>query len=134
VKIFLDSTFFIAYVIDTDENNELAYQLEKNGLFDNECYINNLIVNETVTVIGNKTNLDLAVDTYKAIKDNCTIINEYNIANFNDKVLNTYKKFEAKLSFADCGILESMKENNIKNIVSYYKSFDRVEGIERIFE
>ena len=58
MKIFLDSSFLIAYVIETDENNKLAYKLENQGIFDNECYISNLIINEIVTVIGNKINLN----------------------------------------------------------------------------
>lgn len=132
MKIFLDSSFLIAYTIETDENNKLAYKLENKGIFDNKCYISNLIINEIVTVIGNKINLDLAVNTYNAIKDNCTIINEYNKQNFNDGVLKTYKKYNTKLSFTDCAILEIMKEHNIKKLVSFDKYFDRT-NIERIY-
>ncbi len=131
MKIFLDSSFLIAYVIETDENNKLAYKLENQGIFDNECYISNLIINEIVTVIGNKINLNLAIDTYNAIKDNCTIINEYNMPNFNDSVINTYKKYNTKLSFTDCAILEIMKEYDMKKLVSFDKYFDRT-NIERI--
>jgi predicted nucleic acid-binding protein len=131
VKIFLDSSFLIAYTIETDDNNKLAYKLENQGIFDNECYISNLIINEIVTVIGNKINLNLAIDTYNAIKDNCTIINEYNKPNFNDSVVNIYKKYNTKLSFTDCAILEIMKEHKIKKLVSFDKYFDRT-NIERI--
>lgn len=132
MKIFLDSSFLIAYVIETDENNKLALKLENGNIFDNECYINNLILNEIVTVIGNKTSLDLAVNTYNAIKDNCNIINDYNKPNFNDNVMKIYKKNNTKLSFTDCAIIETMNENNINNLVSFDKYFDRVLGIKRI--
>ena len=132
MKIFLDSSFIIAYVIETDENNKSAIELENNNIFDNECYISNLIINEIVTVIGNKTNLDLAINTYNAVKDNCIIINEYKISNFKDKVINTYEKYNTKLSFSDSGIVEIMKENNIKNLVSFDKEFDKVPEVKRI--
>lgn len=132
MKIFLDSSFLIAYVIETDENNKLALKLENENIFDNECYINNLIVNEIVTIIGNKTSLDLAINTYNAIKDNCNIINDYNKPNFNDNVMKIYKKNNTKLSFTDCAIIETMNENNINNLVSFDKYFDRVLGIKRI--
>ena len=132
MKIFLDSSFIIAYVIETDTNNKLAIELEKNNIFDNDCYISNLIINEVIAVIGNKTDLELAINTYNVIKDNCIIINEYEIANFNDNVLNTYKKHNTKLSFTDSAIIGIMKENNIKNLVSFDKYFDKVPEIKRI--
>ena len=132
MKIFLDSSFIIAYAINKDENNNLAIDLRKKGIFDNECYINNLVINEIVTVIGNKGDIELAIEIYETIKDNCFIINEYYIANFNDKVMNTYKKYNTKLSFTDCGILVTMKENNINNLVSFDKYFDRVPKLKRI--
>jgi predicted nucleic acid-binding protein len=133
VKVFLDSSFIIAYVIEIDDNYKSALKLEDEKIFDNECYISNLIINEIVTVIGNKINLDLALNTYCAIKDNCIIINEYDTSNFNDNVMNMYKKYNTKLSFTDCAIIEIMKKNNINNLVSFDKSFDRVEEIIRIY-
>ena len=132
MKIFLDTSFIVAYTIDTDENHPLAVELRKKGIFDNECYISNLIINEIVTVIGNKKDLKTAIETYETIKDNCIVINEYNTSNFNEKVLNTYKKYNTKLSFTDSAIIEIMKENKIKQLASFDKYFDKVNDIERI--
>ena len=133
MKIFLDTSFIVAYAVDRDENNKAAIELEDKGIFGNECYISNLIINEIVTVIGNKEDLNKAIKTYAAIKDNCIIINEYNIANFNEKVINTYKQYNTKLSFTDSAIIEIMKENKINNLVSFDKYFDKVSDIKRVY-
>lgn len=133
MKVFLDSSFLIAYAIEKDFNHKKAVQLRIDGIFDNQCYVSNLIINEIVTVIGLKGNSDSAINIFNAIKDNCIIINEYGIDNFNEKVIYQYKKFNTKLSFTDCAIIEIMKEYDIKNLASFDKEFKRVKNINRIY-
>jgi predicted nucleic acid-binding protein len=133
VKIFLDTSFIVAYAVDKDDNNQLAIELENKGIFKNECFISNLIINEIITVIGNKEDLKTAIEIFETVKDNCIIINEYNTTNFNEKVIKTYKKYNTNLSFTDSAIIEIMKENNINKLVSFDKYFDRVDDIERIY-
>lgn len=85
MKIFLDSSFIISFVIKTDSNYKKASQLdEKENILSNECYVSNLIVNEIITVLGNKKGLEIAINTYRVLKDNCTIINEYDIPYFTE--------------------------------------------------
>ena len=132
MKIFLDSSFLVAYVVDSDKQHDKALKLEKKGIFDNECYISNLIFNEIVTVIGNKIDLDLAITSYYAFKDNFKTINEYEISNFNDNVINIYKSNNTKLSFTDCAILEIMNEYSIDSLVSFDKQFEKIENLNLI--
>ncbi|MCC7553039.1 MAG: type II toxin-antitoxin system VapC family toxin [Methanobacteriaceae archaeon] len=134
MKVFLDSSFLIAYVLEIDSNYNKTIELEKQGIFDNECYISNLIVNEIVTVLGKKGTLKDVVNNYNTFKDNFKILNEYEIANFNDKVMNSYKNHNTKLSFTDCAILETMKANDIENLVSFDKEFKRAKNINLIKE
>ena len=134
MKLFLDSSFLLSYSLKDGSNSNKTYKMYKEGIFDNECYISNLVINEIVTVIGNKGTLQEAVTNYYAFKDNFNIINEYEIANFNDKVMKTYKKYDTKLSFTDCSILEVMKEKEIKNLVTFDKEFKRVKNINLIKE
>ena len=133
MKVFLDTSFIVAYTVSSDYHYESACKLENEGIFNNECFISNLVVNEIVTVIGNKSNLELAINTYHAVKDNCVIVNEFDILNFNDKVLDIYKKYNTALSFTDSSIIEVMKNQKISNLVSFDTFFDNVEDIERIF-
>lgn len=132
MKVFLDSSFLIAYAIKTDDNNEKAVKLSENGIFDNECYVSNLIINEIVTVSGMKGNIEKAINIYDTLKDECTIINEYENKTFNDNVLTHYKDYNTKLSFTDCAIIEIMREHNITELVSFDKGFDKSKNINRI--
>lgn len=132
MKVFFDSSFLIAFILEYDSNYNKADKLDKEGIFNNDCYISNLIINEVVTVIGNKATLEHAINSYNAFNDNFNIINEYEIANFNDKVMKTYRKYNTKLSFTDCAIVEVMKKYDIENLVSFNKQFKRVDNINLI--
>jgi len=134
MKLFLDTSFIVSYTVTKDKHYDKACLLDEQGIFDNNCFINNLVANEIVTVIGNKTkDVELAINTYETVKDNCTIINEFNTVNFKEKVLAIYKEYNTVLSFTDSSIIEVMKENNIKKLVSFDTFFDNVESIERIY-
>lgn len=90
-----------------------------------------LVLNEIV-IIDNKTDLDTNLTSFHVFNENCTVINEYDIENFNLNVLLAYSKYNTKLSFTDSSIITVMKENNIQNLVSFDKYFDRVNNIRRI--
>ena len=56
MKIFVDSSFLIALVNENDSLHEKS--LEYIDLIEkNDCYISNLVINEVITVIGNKIDL-----------------------------------------------------------------------------
>lgn len=133
MKIVLDSSFIIALMIKTDYSNKKAVSLVEKGILNNECYISNLIINEVITVIGNKSNKEIANKTYHFLKDNFIIINEYEINNFNEKTIDTYLEYNTKLSFTDSSIVEVMKKNNINKLLSFDKYFDKVDEIKRIY-
>ncbi|WP_409200152.1 type II toxin-antitoxin system VapC family toxin [Methanobrevibacter sp. DSM 116169] len=132
MKVFLDSSFLIAFVLKDDSNFNKAFKLYEDNIFNNECYISNLIINEIITVIGNKGSLQDAINNYYVFKDNFNILNEYEISNFNDNVINTYKKHNTKLSFRNCIIIEIMRANEINNLVSFDKQFKKVKNINLI--
>lgn len=134
MKIFLDTSFIVSSIIKTDSNHEKAKKLIINeDLLNNECYISNLIINEIVTVIGNKLGLTAAIEAYELVNDNFNILNEYEINNFNDKVLDVYRLTNTKLSFTDSSIIILMQEYGIENLVSFDKEFRRIKNINWIY-
>ena len=133
MKIFLDSSFIIALIIDKDDLSEKAILLKEKGILKNECYISNLVINEVITIIGNKTNKKIARYSYYFLKDNFKLINEMEISNIIDRTMDTYLDYNTKLSFTDSSIVEVMKEQNITKLLSFDRYFDKVEGIERIY-
>ena len=129
---FLDTSFIIAYAIATDNQHTKTEPLE-DIILNNQCYINNSILNECITVSYNKTkNLDISQEVYYIIIDNFKILNEYNILNYNAKTMDLFKKHEGKLSFTDSGIITTMKENNISDLLTFDTQFKKENSINVI--
>ena len=138
MKYFLDTSFILSLVLDSDQNYEKALKLLY--VFDEECYINNNVLNEVLTLVGIKLNISSAKLAYYAMIDNFTILNEYEINNYNYK---TFEIFEGnirvnsektKLSFTDSSIILSMREYGIDNLVSFDKGFEDFKDITLINE
>lgn len=127
---FLDTSFIIALAFDNDENNNKAVEL-KNIISEN-CYINNSIINEVVTVSNNKGDSTKASIMYKFLIDNFKIINEYEIVNYNSKTLMNFEKHEGRLSFTDSGIITTMLEYDIEELVTFDKAFDKEDRLKVI--
>jgi len=128
MKILFDTNFIVAYILKSDETHEKAILLEDNeNIFDNERFITNHIVDEIVTIIGQKSNPDAALKTYRFLKDNFTIINEYDCFDFNDRVMARYNKMndekKQKLGFTDASIIEIAKLFKLDGIVTFDKEF-----------
>ena len=105
MKYFLDTSFILALVLDADSNHEKALKLLY--LFDEDCYINNNVLNEVLTLIGRKLNISAAREVYYGLIDTFTILNEYDIANYNNKTFEIFEGYvginsnKTKLSFTD---------------------------------
>ena len=131
MKIFVDSSFIIALVNENDSLHESS--LEYIDLIEkNECYISNLVINEVITVIGNKIDLETAISAFDLINDIFQVINEYEIKDFNSNTMLIYEKHGTKLSFTDCSIIVDMHYHKIENLLSFDKEFKKVEGINLI--
>lgn len=129
-KVFLDTSFILALAFDNDDNNKSAVDLK--NVFSEDCYINNSILNEVVTVSNNKGDSTKAKIMFNFLIDNFTIINEYNITNYNSKTMLTFNKHEGKLSFTDSGIITTMVEHDIGKLVTFDKAFKKESRIEVI--
>lgn len=131
MKYFLDSSFIIALVNDNDSLHEKALKyIELTET--NDCFISNLIINEVITVIGNKLGLKIAISTFNLLINVFNIINEYDNSNFNSSNMLIYEEYNTKLSYTDSSIIYIMKEEGIDNLISFDKEFKKVEGINLI--
>lgn len=129
---FLDTSFIIAYAIATDNQHIKTEHLE-DIILNNPCHINNGILNECITVSYNKTkSLKISQEVYYIIIDNFKILNEYNIVNYNAKTMDLFNKHNGKLSFTDSGIITTMKENNIFDLLTFDTQFKKENSINVI--
>lgn len=131
MKIFIDSSFLIALINENDSLHEKSLQyldlIEKN-----DCYISNLIINEVITVIGNKIDLKTAISAFNLLYDIFHLIDEYENKDFNSYVMLVYEKFNAKLSFTDSSVIVNMHNEGIENLLSFDNEFKRVKDINLI--
>ena len=138
-KVFLDTSFILAYVNSNDELHKNALRLdEAENVLSKDCYINNKVLNEVLTLTGRKINIDAAEEIYYGIIDSFEILNEYNIFNYTAKTFDIFKRIvgsnskKTKLSFTDSSIILTMKESNITELVSFdqqFKNFDEIKLI-----
>ena len=138
MKYFLDTSFIMALVLDSDSNHEKALKLVY--VLNEECYINNNVLNEVLTLTGRRLSIDAAREIYYSLIDTFTILNEYDINNYNNKNFEIFEEFvgsnskKTKLSFTDSSIVLTMKEHDISNLLSFDDEFKKVEEIKLIEE
>jgi predicted nucleic acid-binding protein len=130
--IFIDTNFFIGFFIKNDFWFERASEIIKE-IPSEERIICQAVLNEIITLLGMKSDVETCKKVYNYLKDTCTIFNENSIPNINDKIMETYMTFNGDLSFTDSTIIESMKELGITKIITFDKDFDKVNGIQRIY-
>lgn len=132
-KFFIDTNFIIAIFKDFDSNHEKAIS-NIEIIRENDCYISNGILNEIITILMMRTkNIELTKKAYRFLNDNFTIINEYDIEIFNDKVFSLFKKYNKsnyKLSFIDCSIVIIFKHYKLDSVVSFDKRFKLFDEIK----
>ena len=138
-KVFLDTSFILAYVNSNDELHDNALRLEEaENILSQDCYINNNVLNEVLTLTGRKMNIDAAEEIYYGLIDSFKILNEYTIFNYTAKTFDIFKKIvgtnskKTTLSFTDSSIILTMKESNITNLVSFdqqFKNFNKINLI-----
>ena len=126
-RFFIDANFIVAIFRQIEENHDLAVKTCQTLLEKHECYISNAIVTEVVTIIMMRTkNIDLTRKAYYFMIDNFTVINEYEIDKYNDKVFNIFEKYNDKtfkLGFVDCSIVVISQIYDIDYVVSFDKNF-----------
>lgn len=128
---FLDTSFIISYIVEEDNQHNKTRNLEH--YLTEKCYLNNNVLSEVVTVLYNKTkDLKLTNIVYFSLKDDFNVINEYTNNNYNNETLKIFNNHAGKLSFVDAGIIATMKENNIRNLLTFDKQFTKEKQINVI--
>ncbi|MBE6487056.1 PIN domain-containing protein [Methanosphaera sp.] len=132
-KIFIDTNFIVAIFREIEENHELAVKTCETLLNNYECCISNSIITEVVTIIMMRTkNLNLTRNAYYFMIDNFTILNEYDIDKYNDKVFKVFEKYNTNrfnLGFVDCSIVVISGYYDMDYVVSFDKNFKLFEEI-----
>ncbi|MFA5268644.1 MAG: PIN domain-containing protein [Methanoregula sp.] len=127
--IFVDSSFFIALVDRKDQWHPFA-KLLLPVLADESILISDLIIAESVTIIGRRSGGKAGEQLYNYFMDNCDLVVT------NEKIfkgsMQVFLRFDGTLSVSDAVSVFIMKKKNIDRIISFDSDFDKVEGIVRV--
>jgi len=132
--IFLDSSFLIALEVATDQNHEKARIMRDKiivGEF-GDAIISDYIFDETVTVTLNKTK---DMKKTKLVGENLKKSAEIKMTDrdiFEDSWEIFANQKKTKFSFTDCTILSIMLKDGVKNLATFDKEFEKIEGIRII--
>ncbi len=128
--IFLDSSLFIALILENDINHEKAKVLIESLGYERKI-INTVVIFEVLNSLNN-WNLKLSIDD---ILDKLCSLDKIDFLNKKDvsNSLRIFKYYNQSINFADCAILKTMFDNKVNKIVSFDSDFDKIDGIERIY-
>ncbi len=126
--IFADSSFFIAIAREKDRWHKDALKLAEK--IKEPLLISELIISESITMVGSFEGGKAGKTLYEYFQDNCRIefINEEVL----EKAMGTFLTYDGSISLADASSIAIMKEHGIKKIISFDSDFDKVHDIDRI--
>ena len=126
--IFLDSSYLIALADRRDQWHRKAMKLKDK--LDRKMIISDLVMSETVTVIGKRAGGKAGRKLYDFFTDSCEVV--YADERLLAESMETFLKYDGKLSLADALSVVIMKRKKMAKIASFDSDFDRVRGINRV--
>ncbi len=126
--ILVDTNFFINLLDTKDRYHERAIEI-LSKIEDEEKYVTDGVIFESITISGSLYGGKIATDLYHNIKDNYKI---YNTNHLLDRGMITHLKYDGSLSLVDTLLMETMKELEIHEIISFDTDFDNKDGVIRV--
>ena len=128
--IFLDSSVIIAYYNKKDQHHKNAINLIKNlSLGKEDIIISEYIFSECVTVLFLRLkNLKKVSSIGNTLKNVPTISINKNLFNYTWELFKNQEN--TKLSFTDCSILTSMKQEGINKLATFDREFSKIKDIQ----
>ncbi len=126
--IFGDSSFFVALSDRKDRWHAAAVRIGRDVSAD--LTVTDLVVAETVTIVGSRGGGRPAQAMYQYFRDSCSV--ELVDGRRLDAAMIQHLKYDGKLSVTDCASLIVMGDRGMSEILSFDSDFDRVNGITRI--
>lgn len=125
--LFLDSSYLIALILENDNYNDKAIELNK--IISNETTIIN---NTVLTEVLNSFNKYNVTQIENIINDLLTLTIDYLTKNDYKKALKYYKYYNTAINFSDCTILVTMNKYKTNQVISFDSDFNKIKGIINI--
>ncbi len=124
--IFADSSYFVARLKKGDQWHKDAMNLK----IKEQLLISELIISESITMVGSFEGGKVGKTLYEFFLDECTI--EYLDEKMMERSMDTFLKYDGTISLTDSSSFEIMKKYHVKKIISFDSDFDKVQEIVRI--
>jgi predicted nucleic acid-binding protein len=128
--IFLDANYIISLYVEAEEDHKRALEIRKK-IENEEKLVSKLVIAELINVLYTKLKVDkkLIKRTYEEIKNKYTIIEDSYIF---DKTMDKIMDSQKRVPFFDYAIITLMEDLGIKEIATFDKHFDNIDGIVRV--
>ncbi|MDD5617419.1 MAG: PIN domain-containing protein [Candidatus Methanoperedens sp.] len=126
--IFADSSYFIALAREKDRWHKDALRISER--IKESMIISELIISESITMVGSFDGGKAGKTLYEYFVDNCKI--EFINEEIMEKAMDTFLKYDGSISLADASSIEIMKKYGINKIISFDSDFDKANEIDRI--
>lgn len=126
--IFADTSYFVALADRKDRWHKDAVRVSRTVTDD--LVVSDLVIAETLTLIGHRGGGNPAQEFYRFFTDSCTI--DFIDRPVLDESMSYHRQFNGKLSVADCASIVCMERRRIRAILSFDSDFDRVNGLTRL--
>lgn len=121
-----DSSYFVALADSKDRWHKQALGLK----IPRELVVTDLIVAESVTIVGDRGGGKAGKILYEYFVDECDVV--FVDADLLDEAMALHLQYDGTLSVADCASVAVMSRKGIGEIVSFDSDFDKVRGIRRV--
>ena len=126
--IFADSSYFIGIAREKDRWHKDALRIaERNN---ESLLISDLVISESVTLVGSLEGGKAGKILYEYFVDNCKIV--FTDTDLLENAIETFLMYDGTISLADATSVEIMQHFGIDRIVSFDSDFDKVNWIKRI--
>lgn len=122
--IFVDSSFLIALLIQTDSLHEDALKIGHS--IHERKMINSTVLNETLNAFSGKGG-KLGKDLFNEIIEMFDI--EYLTDECYNDAMEIYLSYDSTINYSDCTILATMFKNGVNKIATFDSDFEKVRGL-----
>ena len=129
MMILVDSSFFIALADRQDQWHEEGKNLLP-SIVGETMVISDLILSESVTIIGRRSGGKAGERLYHYFIDNCEIV--FADEQILKRGMAVFLRYDGTLSVSDAVSVAVMDTKNINRIFSFDSDFDKVDGIVRL--
>lgn len=127
--IFLDSSYIKGLILKNDNYNHLSKKIKP--YLENEVkVINSTVLIEVLNSIK-QNNYDKNVTNLLYCLLDLDLFDFLIVADYEDS-MKWFEYYNKSINFADCTIINSMKNHRITRIASFDSDFDKIKGFERV--